>query len=214
MHPVLDGKKAIIFDLDGTLVDSFPDIQASINYALRKRGLSELSIEQVMEYVGSGVKVLINGCIPTMSDEEFEAALADFRGYYAQHPVDLSRPYEGVEQALVALSDFALGVLTNKPHGLALEVLKQLNIDHYFKAIFGADSSSALKPDPAAMKQVLDALEAGAEQAVMVGDSWVDAAAAKAAGMQFVLVRTGMWKTVEVNDDMVVLDQIKNLVNI
>lgn len=210
MHPVLDGAEAVVFDLDGTLLDSFPDLQAAVNDARTRRGMAPLDLEAVKAHVGNGVRRLVAGTILPEDASGFEGALADFRAYYGAHRVDLTRPYPGVVEGLDALGHLALGVLSNKPAVLVHQILDDLNLARHFRAAFGGDSFPALKPDPRAMMGTLAALGTTPDRAVMVGDTDVDVAAARAVGMRVVLVRTGLWRTVVATPDAVV-DRVADL---
>lgn len=213
MHPILNGADAVVFDLDGTLLDSFPDLRASVNHARAVRGMSALDLEVVKAHVGHGARHLISCTVRPLDDPDFEAALADFRTYYGSHRIDLTIPYPGVIEGLEALAaqgGLAMGVLSNKPALLVRQILDDLDLSHYFQAAFGADSFPALKPDPRAMLGTLAALGTTPARAVMVGDTDVDVSAARAVGMRVALVRTGLWRTVSGMPDAVV-DRVSDL---
>ncbi len=210
MHPILNGADAIVFDLDGTLLDSFSDLQAAVNHARVIRGLPALDLETVKTHVGQGARHLIAGTVCPVDDPDFDVALANFRAYYGAHRVDMTRPYPGVVEGLEALSSLALGVLSNKPAPLVRQILDDLGLSRHFRVAFGADSFPALKPDPRAMRGTLAALGTTPERAVMVGDTDVDIAAARAVGMRIVLVRSGLWRTVSAVPDAIV-DRVSDL---
>lgn len=213
MHPILNGADAVVFDLDGTLLNSFPDLQAAVNHARAVRGLPALDLEAVKAYVGQGARHMIAGTVCPLDDPDFEGALADFRAYYGAHRIDRTTPYPGVIeglQALAARDGLAMGVLSNKPALLVRQILDDLDLSRYFRAAFGADSFPALKPDPRAMLGTLAALGVTPSRAVMVGDTDVDVSAARAVGMRVVLVRTGLWRTVSMTPDAVV-DSVSDL---
>lgn len=213
MHPILNEADAVVFDLDGTLLDSFPDLQAAVNHARSVRGLPALDLDAVKTHVGHGARHLIAATVRSLGDPDFEGALADFRTYYTAHRIDLTLPYPGVVEGLEALASrdgLVLGVLSNKPAQLVLQILEDLDLSRYFRAAFGADSFPALKPDPRAMLGTLAALGATPARAVMVGDTDVDVSAARAVGMRVVLVRTGLWQTVSGAPDAVV-DRVSDL---
>jgi phosphoglycolate phosphatase len=210
VHPILNGADAVVFDLDGTLLDSFPDLQAAVNRARALRGLDPLDLEAVKAHVGRGVRNLAAHTIGPSEGPDLDAAVADFRAYYGAHRVDLTRPYPGVIAGLEALRGLSLAVLSNKPAALVHQILDDLGMARHFRAAFGGDSFPALKPDPRAMRGTLDALGTVPERAVMVGDTDVDVAAARAVGMRVVLVRTGLWRTVQAAPDAVV-DRVSDL---
>ncbi|MEM8615604.1 MAG: HAD hydrolase-like protein, partial [Pseudomonadota bacterium] len=149
----LDGW-TVVFDLDGTLVETAPDLHAALNHVLSLKGLAPVSLEDIRSMIGDGAKALIrkglaqNGV--TADEGEIEHALwPAFIEHYLANITRLSRPFDGVLAVLEALRAAGVGmaVCTNKAQGLADEVLKGLHLDHYFKACLGGDQASAPKPD-------------------------------------------------------------------
>jgi phosphoglycolate phosphatase len=188
--------RAVIFDLDGTLVDSAPDIHAAASRMLREMGRPELDLASVASFIGNGVARLVERCLAATggSDEPMrEAARIRFEKHYEEEPAALSTLYPGVRAALGAVrADGArLGVCTNKPQGLALRVLEQLDLLADLDAVAGAEAGRALKPDPASLNVCLERLGAAPDAALYVGDSEVDSATAAAAGLRFALFTGG-----------------------
>lgn len=182
--------RVLVFDLDGTLIDSNRDLAASVNAALRQMGRPALSCEQVAGFVGNGVPALVERALAATggaSAREAEAAEALMLGHYERHPLDATRLYPGVAELLPALAArYALAVLTNKPQGLAREILAGLGVAEHFTAIYGGDSFAAKKPDPMGLRAILGpetlGVAAKPATALMIGDSTVDIQTGHAAG--------------------------------
>lgn len=194
-------RKAILFDLDGTLVDTAPDLAAATDYALDRAGRPMIGLEAVRSLVGDGARALlekgfrVSGGLP--EPDRFETAFKDFMVYYGRHLADTSRPFPGVATCLARLAEagYALGVCTNKPEGFSRSLLDQLGLTDFFGAIVGGDSLAVRKPDAGHIHGALDALGGTLGRdfawAAMVGDSTNDVVAAKAAGLPCVVVSFG-----------------------
>ncbi len=186
--------KTIVFDLDGTLLDSAPDIRATANTVLARRGIGPLTLEQTRGFIGSGARVFVErmadatGLDP--APRNIDTLEAEFIAIY-EHAHDLTRVFPAVEVALEELrhAGWALGLCTNKPMGPARSVLAHFGLDQYFRAVVGGDTLAVRKPDPAPLRHVLR--ELGSDRAVYVGDSEVDAATAQAASLPFALFTEG-----------------------
>ena len=163
--------KTLVFDLDGTLVDSVPDLASAINHVLDGRGLAGFDGPAVQAMVGDGARALVERALAARNVAMDEAALAEFMVEYTRHAVVGTRPYPGVAETLVILRDagWNLAVCTNKPVIPAREVLRALGLAEFFSAVGGGDSYPVRKPDPAHLLAVL--AEAGGDpaRAVMVG---------------------------------------------
>lgn len=187
---------AVLFDLDGTLVDSLPDLTSAMNRFLVELGRRHVSLAEVRAWVGDGVGVLIERCL-TETGGSTETPLTDlvrrYLGFYKGHTADATRPYPGVEVALQALAaaGHPLGVCTNKPVALSEELLEALGLRRYFQAVIGGDSLPERKPHPGHILGTLRAMGVEDKAAVMVGDSPNDVAAARAAGIPVVSVSFG-----------------------
>lgn len=192
---------AVIFDLDGTLVDSAPDLHAALNHALAVGGRPPVSLEDVRHMVGRGARLLLEraleatGGLPTQ--KRLEELVGEFFTYYERHLSDHTRPFEGVREALDILrgSDVLMGVCTNKPMRFTTPLLENVGLAPYFSAIVGADSYPFRKPDPRHLTATLEAMGAGARRAVVVGDSFYDISAAKAANLPVIAVSFGYTET-------------------
>ncbi len=193
--------KAVIFDLDGTLVDSAPDIHRAAAKLLSERGHESPDLETVKRFVGNGVAVLVERLLDwageTGGAEAQTAATSRFHAIYGAAPAVLSQPFDGVSMTLQSLTDagYRLGLCTNKPLAPARQMLAALGLAEPIQAVVGGDSLPVRKPDPEPLLHVARALEAEREQVVYVGDSEVDAAAAQAAGIAFALFTQGYRKT-------------------
>lgn len=188
--------RAVIFDLDGTLIDSLPDLTAAVNQMLTEEGLAPLPATEVGPMVGDGAGMLVTRAFAArggLPGPEVGPYLARFLAHYEPNATVLTRPWDGVVQALDALKarGLTLAVCTNKPSAATHAILKELGIDDYFAVVIGGDDAPALKPDPAHVNAVLDRLGIGHDQAIFVGDSINDVLAAKGANVRTVVVSFG-----------------------
>ena len=184
----------LIFDLDGTLVDTADDLTASLNHALGCLGRAGVADGSVRAMVGHGARRLLErGLAATggLTPELVEAGLTHFLQYYRAHIADYSRPFPGAEQALAQLSGqgLKLAVCTNKPEALARQLLDALGWSDRFLAVKGSDSQPWRKPDPRHLTGTLAA--AGGQACIFVGDSRTDADTAVAAEVPLVMVSFG-----------------------
>ena len=190
--------QAVIFDLDGTLVDSAADIGASLNWLLSGIGRRAVVRAEVVTWVGDGVAKLVErgleatGGVPAA--DELAALVARFTDHYEAHSAELTRPFSGVVAALekLAAAGCRLGVCTNKPEGATWEILETLGLGHFFQAVAGGDTVPGVrKPQPEHVLHVVQELGVPPAAAVMVGDSPNDINAAKAANLRAVAVSFG-----------------------
>ena len=172
----------VIFDLDGTLIDSRVDITNSVNVALRHVGLPPKTVDEMLRMVGNGTRVLVRRAVAEKPDC-FEEAFAAFTKDYAVHLLDHTKLYPGALEAIDFLSAKKLAVMSNKRQRFCDAILKGLDIAQRFASIQGGDTPRAKKPDPAALLHICEILKIPPERAAMVGDSTVDVAAGKSAGM-------------------------------
>ncbi len=184
--------KALVFDLDGTLIDSKMDLVLAVNATLQEMGRQELPEDLVASYVGSGAPVLISRALgAAAASEELQRALQFFLAHYEAHKLDHTREYPGVREALEQLRGVPMAVLTNKPVDISVRILQGLGLAEYFKSICGGNSFATKKPDPLGANYVLDELGVPAAQAAMVGDSEVDVQTARNTGMISAIVNFG-----------------------
>ena len=188
--------KLVIFDLDGTLVDTIADLGTAVNVALEMRDLPLHTLEEYRKMVGNGVRKLVQRAMPEplQSDEKLlDALLADFMTYYIEHIDDKSAPYPGVAELLAELhaAGFKLAVASNKFQSGAEKLVGRLFPQIPFTAVLGGGDGRPLKPDPAVIRQICAAAGEPLEQALLVGDSGTDMATARAAGIPAVAVTWG-----------------------
>jgi phosphoglycolate phosphatase len=185
----------LIFDLDGTLVDSVPDLRAALNEMLRERGYPPLSLAQVKRMVGDGAPTMVARALMASGADPADAgrALPRFLEIYEANAVRLTRPYPEVPQTLAALRrrGYRTAICTNKPQRATMAVIEGLGLIGLFDAIAGGDRFSVKKPDPGHLLGLIGELGARVEASAMIGDNENDAAAARAAGVQLVLMRYG-----------------------
>ncbi|MEN9410009.1 MAG: phosphoglycolate phosphatase [Pseudomonadota bacterium] len=186
--------RAVLFDLDGTLVDSAPDIHAGVSVVLREEGVEPLPFEIVRGFIGNGVPVLMTRVMAAVGMGE-DARLhrdlcARFIRWYEDAPAGLTKPYAGVEAALRGLG-VPMGLCTNKPEGPTRALLAQMGWAGFFPVIVGGDTLALRKPDPAPLLEAMARIGGGA---VFVGDSEVDAETADRAGVAFLLFTGGYRK--------------------
>jgi phosphoglycolate phosphatase len=196
---------AILFDLDGTLIHSAPDLRAAANHICHQRGIEPFDLEAILSFIGNGVPVLVKRIFDArnivLSDDDYQKAIADYLDYYDQHSTDLTAPYEGVTGALdwIKGEGVLMGVVTNKPEAPAIAILKTLKLEQYFETVVGGDTTSAKKPDPAPYQAACEKLGIALSQSIYVGDSETDARTAEAANVPFVLFTQG-YRNLSVED--------------
>jgi phosphoglycolate phosphatase len=172
----------LIFDLDGTLVDSRLDLANSVNAMRAHLGMSTLPNEQVYTYVGNGAPVLVRRSLgERASDEEAQQGLAFFMDYYAAHDLDYTVLYPGVRESLdrFRAAGKRMAVLTNKPSPMTAHILDGLGVGEHFFRVFGGDSFAQKKPNPIGIETLLQETGIHRAQTIMVGDSGVDVATAR-----------------------------------
>jgi phosphoglycolate phosphatase len=191
-------RAALIFDLDGTLIDSAPDIHAAANKVFGGKGLAPFPYETVRDCIGNGVGVLVSRLLVSRDlpgDGDLHREMVESFINIYEEAVDLTSLYPGVPEALQTLVEagHSLGICTNKPARPALAVLRHFGLDRHFRVVIGGDSLPLRKPDPAPLRAAMAGL--AAERAVFVGDSEVDADTARAAGVPLALFTEGYRKT-------------------
>ena len=185
--------RLLVFDLDGTLVDSRRDLATAVNATRTDLRLAELSLEEVVAKVGEGARNLVRRALPPeIQGPRFEEAFDTFVAHYSRVCLDTTLPYPGLEELLPRLARrLPLAVLTNKPEATSRRVLEGLDLASHFSSIVGGDTLPLRKPDPAGLHHLAAPLGVGPQALVLVGDSAIDQATARAAGSRFVLVEWG-----------------------
>jgi phosphoglycolate phosphatase len=185
----------VIFDLDGTLIDSAPDLATAVNTMLAGYGREPLSLAEVRRMVGDGVAMLVARALAARDCRPANPAEAErtFMRHYEADATSLTTVFRGAAQALQALraAGIPLALCTNKPAHAAAAILASLGLDKYFSRLIGGDSLPFRKPDPRVLLPLLETFSARPESALLVGDSEVDAATAAAAAVPFVLMKHG-----------------------
>jgi len=187
----------VVFDLDGTLVETAPDLVDTLNWVFKREGLPELPYEEARNMIGGGARRMIENGLRldgrAVDNAEMDRMLADFITYYGEHIADRSHPFPGLHTALDRLAGhgFRFVVCTNKREGLSRLLLKALQMTHRFEAICGPDTFNIYKPDPEILRRTISRAGGALDRAIMVGDSETDIATARAAGIPIVAVDFG-----------------------
>lgn len=189
----IENAELLIFDLDGTLIDSKLDLANSVNATRAWMDLPPLPVNEVSSYVGNGAPLLVKRALPGATDDQLKDALRYFLDWYREHMLDETTLYPGVREALDELhqAGVKLAVLTNKPVRFSVELIEGLALSGHFQRIYGGNSFPTKKPDPEGLNTLLSELSTPADQAVMVGDTSVDIQVARNAGALACGVRWG-----------------------
>jgi phosphoglycolate phosphatase len=184
--------RALIFDLDGTLIDSKLDLIHSVNAMLSEMKRPRLAAETISGYIGHGAPQLVARALGgTATEEELKHALQSFLGYYEEHKMDNTCAYPGVTETLAQLNHIPMAVLTNKPERISARILNSLGLAKYFRVIYGGNSFESKKPHPFGANKILQEFGVAARDALIVGDSEVDVQTARNAGTQAAAVNYG-----------------------
>ena len=184
--------RAIIFDLDGTLIDSKRDLIHSVNAMLEEMKRPTLAAEVISGYIGHGAPQLVARALGgTAKEEQLAHALQFFLKYYEEHKMDNTCAYPGVADTLRRLKKTPLAVLTNKPVNISVRILRELDLAKYFRVVYGGNSFETKKPDPYGAKAILGEFGLQAREALIVGDSEVDVQTARNAGTRVAAVNYG-----------------------
>ena len=177
--------RALIFDLDGTLIDSNLDLALSINATLENMGRAPLPHEAIFGMVGSGASVLVQRALglKDVTHTEVETGLAYFLSYYRSHMLDNTVAYPGVCEGLALLENFPMAVLTNKPVNFSRAILDGLGLSQYFRFVYGGNSFEQKKPHPMGVKTLLRELASQPQEAMIIGDSEIDIQTARNSGI-------------------------------
>jgi phosphoglycolate phosphatase len=182
--------RLLIFDLDGTLVDSRIDLANSVNAMLRNFGRHELPLEVIASYVGDGAPTLVRRALGDPEDEGFlQEALLYFLAYYREHKLDFTHVYEGIPEALAALRHGGNGlprsfaVLSNKPVNPSRQIVQALGLADFFVRVYGGNSFPTKKPDPLGVQTLLNETGCAPQEAIIIGDSDVDVLTARNSGI-------------------------------
>jgi len=195
-------KLTILFDLDGTLVDTAPDLMNAHNHVMKKFGYETKSTDDIRKLVGRGAKSLIGRSVWGQAKKEFSQVdegkikkemVTEFIDFYGKNIVKESKLINGVYDFLKWLKEnkISMGVCTNKPEHLAVDLLKQIKIYDFFEYVAGSNTFDFCKPDPRHLTNVIEIMQGNIKKSIMIGDSETDANAAKSAGLPFILLEDG-----------------------
>jgi len=190
--PNFSSVRALIFDLDGTLIDSQRDLILSVNAMLLEMGREELHEDTISGFIGHGAPQLVRRALGgNAGDQDCERALQFFLSHYNEHKLDNTCAYPGVPEALEHLSAYPMAVLTNKPVRVSVRILEGLGLAKYFRAVYGGNSFETKKPDPLGANTILREFAASPKEAILIGDSEVDVQTARNAGTLAAAVNYG-----------------------
>jgi len=184
----------VVFDLDGTLIDSRADLAGAVNHVLGTLALPQQPPETLYGYVGEGARMLVQRALGPARADQLDEAVALFMAHYGAHLLDATRPYPGIVEVLTALEAraVALSVLSNKPEAMSRSILEGLGLAHRFVAIIGGNSLPSRKPDPAGLERLCALTRTPRERMLLVGDSAIDVRTARAAEVAFCGVAWGL----------------------
>jgi phosphoglycolate phosphatase len=173
----------ILFDLDGTLVNSGQDIANAVNHTIENMGLTPLPVAELLSYVGDGVRVLLQRSLARLGRDDVDEQIEVFRAFYTEHHLDNTYIYPGISELLDQLKGSNLGIVTNKPGHFARRVVSGLGLDHHFATLVGGDETDLIKPHADPLLAACKNLGVSPENGIMIGDFHNDVGGGRAAGM-------------------------------
>ena len=206
--------KLIIFDLDGTLVDTSGDITNALNYALKPYGLRDLTVEDTIKMVGEGITRLIEKLLENERIQIRDTVIKRFLDYYSEHLIDFSTLYPHVRETLEKLNDYKKAVISNKREYLSTRLLDKLDLLKYFDLVVGSDTTSERKPSAIPVIYVFTKLGVNPDESIIVGDSNYDIEAGKKAGLKTVAVTYGYRERQYLIDADYIIDSMKDLLTL
>lgn len=206
----------IIFDLDGTIVDTCEDITNALNFCLENYGITIFTKNEVKKMIGEGVRNFIKKVLEQreLSNDLLEELLDCFVNYYSEHISDFTRPYTGVVETLEKLRGIKKAVISNKLTNLSMKTLSNLGLINYFNFVAGNDFFPEQKPSPLPILKTLEKFNTSKENALIVGDSILDITAGKFAGVKTVAVTYGYGDKVLLKDADFIIDRFEDLLKI
>jgi phosphoglycolate phosphatase len=187
MHPV----DLLIFDLDGTIVDTGQDLSNAVNFARKNVGLPAMTLAEVMHNVGDGMRKLLERSLGAEHHERIEFAIERFREFYGEHLLDCTVLYPGIRDVLEHYKEKKLAILSNKPVRFTEKIVNGLQIDTFFDRILGGDSLTTMKPSPEPIKHLLTTLDVAPTRCVIIGDGTTDIESGKRANVYTCAVTYG-----------------------
>ena len=214
----MPGIDVIFFDVDGTLVDSRSDIVRAVNYTLKHYAIADKTAEEIVSYIGTGVKDLLRKSLGPDKAKLTDEAVRIFSDYFLKHPTDESTLYPNVKEVLQYFSKKRKFILTNRYREFADAALKNLGIRDYFEEILGGDDESCIKPSACVIEKVFNAFHVDREKSMIVGDMAVDVMAGKNSGIRTCWVTYGLDKLDDlkgIKPDYIIDDliELKNIIN-
>lgn len=213
----LAARFSLLFDLDGTLIDSAPDLQAAVNTVLSSHGLRRITLDETKSFIGDGMPKLCERALNAAGGplDVLDSFYINFRGQYQAAAAVKTKPYPAVRETLISAKSagFQMGVCTNKAESLADMILDTLKLRVYFSAVIGAAPNRALKPDPEPLMHCMRALDPNqSRRAIFIGDSVADVRAARNAHLPCILVRGGYTNVApDLLDSDMVIDSLDHL---
>ena len=204
--------KLIMFDLDGTIVDTVQDITDALNYAMKPYDIKNLTVRDTMEMVGEGISRLIEKALPAEKRHLKDTVVKRFLEYYSEHLTEKSRVYPHVEETLRNLTDFKKAVISNKREDLSKRLIEELGLAVYFDLIIGSDTAGERKPSAIPVLYIISKLGVSPEESIIVGDSNFDVEAGKKAGIKTVAVTYGYRHRELLTGADYIIDDIRELV--
>jgi phosphoglycolate phosphatase len=185
-------KRLILYDLDGTLVDTLRDIAEAVNHMLHHLQVPPIPSEEVRRYVGWGVHELVQRCLKTKDAGQIERGVELYRAHYSQHLLDYSRLYPGAQMILEHFKARDQAVITNKPNPYSRQILEGLRVAGYFVEVIAGDSEYPRKPNPAAVLSLMRRRSLVPHEVILLGDSPIDMETGKNAGVPVVGIAHGL----------------------
>jgi phosphoglycolate phosphatase len=192
-------KRLLLYDLDGTLVDTLEDLTASANHMLRALGSPTISSQEVRRHVGHGVRELVRRCLKSDESSRIDDGMRVYLAHYAQHRLDHARLYPGAREVLEHFASRRQAVVTNKPNPFSRDILEALGIARYFAEIIAGDSGFPKKPDPGAALALMRAEAVTPGETVLIGDSPIDVETARNAGVGVACLLHGLSDAAELS---------------
>lgn len=204
--------RLILFDLDGTLVDTVQDVSDALNYALKPYDIKSLTVRDTMEMVGEGISRLIEKALPAEKRHLKDDVIKRFLEYYSGHLTDKSREYPHVKETLENLTGFKKAVISNKREDLSKRLLEELGLAVYFDLIIGSDTAGERKPSAIPVLYIISKLGVSPEESIIVGDSNYDIEAGKKAVIKTIAVTYGYRPREFLTGADYIIDDIRELV--